>query len=150
MRAHERVGRAVWIAYLILGAPVVFFLLANWIVTLPFWFQESTGPVEDTLHLLVDQFAVASVSVAFPLVWIFFVLTAHRFEERRKRMIPFLANLIPVVGLLRFSQMLFQDEGSDFVWMVFYACTLAALLVVGLLAAGLSFLHGFGNGEVNP
>ncbi len=56
------------------------------------------------------------------------------------RTLPFIANILPMTGLLWFAAILTRNEGREFVWMAFYAGTLWALLAIGMIAALLSGL----------
>lgn len=83
--------------------------------------------------------AVLLLSVlSLPIFWLLGLTLAHRFNRPHLRALPFLANLLPVLGLFWFGCLLAQEEGGEFFWTASYLGILLLLLAVGALASHFS------------
>ena len=141
MTIPEKIGRATWITYLITAIPIALFCAALSLISLRLLFVEDFGPIEKPPLPKFETAILLFSLIALPIVWALGVTIAHRFNQKIRRTIPFLANILPMSGLLWFSVILARDEGWEFVWMVAYTGILLALLGIGMIAALLSTLQ---------
>ncbi|MDA7881554.1 hypothetical protein N9A94_04550 [Akkermansiaceae bacterium] len=134
MTSSQKIGKAAWISFLIASAPLAILIVVVFIGTI-FLSRENVGPLEDEPTPLIERALILISVITFPIVWFLGLIIAHRFNGVRARLIPFLANLFPVIGLTFFAAELVRDEGSDFVWMIYYICFLILTLAIGIVAA---------------
>ena len=133
MIASNKFGRFTWISYLIGASPVAIFCCVMWIACLFVLPADNIGPIDVAPSPFIERFLMISSFIALPVVWILSITIAHRFNTDRLAIIPYIANIIPVLGFLWFAYIMRLEEGSDFTWMMLYASLLLTLLVLGFL-----------------
>jgi hypothetical protein len=132
MTNTERLGKAAWINYLIAATPIALFYAWMMFVLVRFFFIQVIGPLEELPSSVLQQGFFWCSLISLPGTWFFGFAVAHRFDGERLRAIPFIANMLPVSGLLWFASVLRREEGVEFIWMIFYIGFLLVLLVFGL------------------
>ena len=138
MKTAEKLGRTAWISYLIAASPIALFCAAMWIGCLLLLSRESIEPLEAPPTPMIERVLITGSFIAFPIVWILGITIAHRFNEGRLVIVPYLANFLPMLGVLWFTVIFTRDEGGEFAWMIYYAGIVFALLVFGIVAVVLS------------
>jgi hypothetical protein len=133
MKALEKLGKTAWISYLIGASPVALFLAAMWIVAVFLSFRENHGPLEGAPSPFLERIVMMSSFIVFPVVWFLGIAIAHRFNAGRLVIIPFVANILPLLGLFWFAVILTRDEGRDFSWTIYYTGFLVVLLILGIV-----------------
>jgi len=106
-------------------------------ISVRFLFIEDFGPIEDPPLPTYAKGIVWISMISLPVVWILGFTIAHRFNQTASRSVPFIANILPITGLLWFSLILAR-EGGEFVWLVGYIGFLLALLGIGMIATLIS------------
>ena len=137
MRGTEKIGRATWITYLITATPISLFCTDLCIISVRFLCIEDFGPIEEPPLPTSVKGIVWISTISLPVVWVLGFTIAHRFNQTASRAVPFLANILPITGLLWFSLTLAR-EGGEFVWLVGYTGFLLALLGIGMIATLIS------------
>ena len=133
--APANVGRAAWIAYLTFAIPVAFLSIAMVFGGIDLLFVEPVGVIEGT-HTPQWMKVLALGSFAmFPTAWGIGLLLGHRFNGPRQRMIPFLINLVPTIGLLALGVAMMLNGDGGLEWVIVYVAALTAFLLLGTMAA---------------
>jgi hypothetical protein len=134
MTSAEKLSRTAWITYLIAGSPMALFCAAMTLISIRFLFIDDAGPVEEPPLPNLQKVVFWCSMITFQVAWILGFTVAHRFNGKTSRTIPFVANILPMSGLLWFALILTSEEGREFFWMVFYTVGLLALLAIGMVA----------------
>jgi hypothetical protein len=134
----EKIGRFTWIGFIVLSGPCAIFCAGTTMIGLPLLFVEEIGPIE-TIPTTTTETCVAWTSLlAHPILWICSVFYAHRFNAGLRAALPFVLNLLPIVGLLWFVNAVSFTKSQQSIWSLQYLWTIAAALVAGLGAVILS------------
>lgn len=131
MTRSDKVGKALWIAYLVAASPAAILLLGASSALVWQFYDEPVGPLEVPEPSIFDQVTGYGAFFGFPFMWLMGVFMAHRFEDPKRRYIPFLANLLPALLLFRLSILLHQDGEASFGWVVAYTGLLSLILLLG-------------------
>jgi len=118
-----------------------------------FLFVEDMGPIEEpplpSYRGFMGWCSLTSLSIA----WILGFAIAHRFNGRMSSLLPFVANILPMSGLLWFVELLRSEEGDESLWIVLYLGMLLGLLITGIIAALVSLAQApppGGRGAISP
>ena len=129
----EKLGRILWVSYLILALPVVFFCLWIDVLHIREWFRSDAGPIELPPQGTALKTVSAISTTLIPIMWISLITFGHRFNGRWRAIIPFLGNLVPLscLTVITYSVMRFEHNGWD--WEFLYLAGLVVVLTFGVV-----------------
>lgn len=134
MMQAEKIGRFVWIGFIVSSAPCAVFCAAMAVIALRMLSIEDVGPIESLAPTAAEKCVTWICLFAHPILWIASIFLAHRFNNGLRATLPFVLNLVPVAGLLWIAYVVSSAESQDFGWPVWYLGIVAAMLLTGLIA----------------
>ncbi|HEY8960724.1 MAG TPA: hypothetical protein VIM57_00875 [Luteolibacter sp.] len=147
----EKIGRFAWLGFIVLAVPSALFCVGTLAMVIRLMFIEDVGPIETPPRTTLEIITPWVFLAAHPTVLLLSIFTAHRFNGTYRAMLPFLLNLLPVVGLFYFVRMPGDCESiaNEPTWPAWYLACVAFPLVVGLVASFTSTLREHPSGELN-
>ena len=140
MMQAEKIGRFAWIGFIVSSGPSAVFCAAMAVIALRMLSAEDVGPIESLPPTTTEKWVTWTCLLAHPVLWTASIFLAHRFNDGLRATLPFVLNLVPVAGLLWIAYLVGSAESQDSGWPIWYLGTIAATLLIGLIAVIITYL----------